>query len=212
MTDDSDQTIDDALRAAFRPPDASRFRELAEAAQGASAPTISPARPRRLGPWLAAAAAAILAALWLLDHRPLGPQGHDGKELGALWAAAYEHAVASGFGSMGCCQTPFDVTSKCEEICGVPLQFDDDEDIALLGCYSGLSTGGCLGLLLEVSGAPVAVFVVPVDSDPIPALSHENLQINRRQLGDLAIYAISQRRTVDTAVAAPPAALHRFSL
>ena len=153
-----------------------------------------------------------MIAIGLLLERPrVGPEGHSGADLGQLWATAYEHAVASGFGTTQCCQSDTDVARRCEELCGVRLQFADADDVTMLGCYCGLSTGGCLGLLLEVAGAPVAVFVLPTTNDPRPDLPNGALELHRRELGNVALYAISQQEA-DAEPVAVPTALSQFSL
>jgi hypothetical protein len=102
---------------------------------------------------------------------PRGPEGHDGRQIGAMWVAAYDHAIDTGFGTAGCCESQTDFSEKCREVCGQTLSFVGAEDAQVLGCYSGLPTGGCVGLLLRVQGDPVSVFVVRRDADPHPMIS-----------------------------------------
>lgn len=187
MNDPTDDLIDEQLRQAFAPPPAEHY---AEVASGVSRPV------RALWPWLAAAAAALLVIAMIWDGRGrtiAGPEGHDGAQLSAMWVAAYEHAIDTGFGVGGCCEASLDLQAKCREVCGAALSFGGNEDLELLGCYCGSKpTGGCLGLLLQVDGEPVSVFVVPGDSDPKPVLDPESdLTLQRRELGSVVLYSLA---------------------
>lgn len=185
MNDPTDDMIDKQLRLAFAPPPAEHYGEVASGVSAA---------PRPLWMWLAVAAAAVLLVLFALDdgRGPLGPEGHDGRQIGAMWVAAYDHAIDAGFGAPGCCESQTDFAEKCREVCGQTLSFGGDEDAKLLGCYCGLPTGGCVGLLLQVRGDPVSVFVVRRDADPRPVLTNrEELRLRRRELGSLVLYALA---------------------
>jgi hypothetical protein len=152
-------------------------------------------------PWVVAAAAALLVMALVWDGRshsgklagPTGPEGHDGAQLSAMWVAAYDHAIDSGFGVGGCCEVSPDLQSKCREVCGAALSFIGNEDMQLLGCYcGGKPTGGCLGLLLQVEGEPVQVFIVPGDRDPKPVLDPKSeLSLHRRELGSVVLYSLA---------------------
>ena len=180
MSEPSDDRIDDLLRAAFAPPADERFAEMAETAQQGPAAPAPVVRP--LWPWLLAAAAAMLVGVLIFDalQRPERPDAYESAELGAIWAAAYDHAVDSGFGSGGCCEVPTNLAERCQEVCGQALSFGGSDDAQLLGCYCGLSTGGCLGLMLQVDGEPISVFVLRADQDPRPVLrDRDELQLRR---------------------------------
>jgi len=108
-----------------------------------------------------------------------------------MWAAAYDHAIDTGFGIGGCCEAPTDLSARCREVCGQALSFGGSEDVELLGCYCGLPTGGCLGLMMQVDGHPISVFVLPADQDPRPVLEgRDELTMERRELGSLVLYSI----------------------
>ena len=191
MNQPEDDRIDEQLRAAFAPPEASRFEAMAREVTTAVAPA-----PRRLWPWLLGLAAAMLVGVLLADalSRPDRPDRYEGAELGRIWTAAYEHAVENGFGGGSCCQAPTDLAARCREVCGQALSFAGAGDVELLGCYCGLPTGGCLGLLMQVQGEPVSVFVLPRDRDPRPVLDErDRLRLRRRELGDLVLYAVGPR-------------------
>lgn len=190
MNDEPDDLIDQRLRAAFAPPPAEHYEQVA---RGASRPT------RTLWPWALAAAAAMLAFVLLVDSSrrgvAVGPDGHSPKQLGAMWVAAYDHSIDQGFGVGGCCENSADLASRCQEVCGQSLSYrgDEDQDVQLLGCYCGsLPTGGCVGVLLQVRGDPVAVFVLPLSRDPRPILvDRDDLVLSRRELGGLALYSVA---------------------
>jgi hypothetical protein len=195
--DQFDDALDAQLRGAFAAPPATRFAELARAA--AQQPSL---RTRVLRwPWLVAAA-ALLLTIGLFVFRPArGPEGHDGRELGALWAAAFAHAQASGFGRGSCCDPKIDFGRECEQRFSVRLGVDEASAIRLHGCYCGLSTGGCVAVLAETADGPVGVFAVPRRRDPRPVLPADSrLHLSRRELGPLVLYAVSPRAG-DTALA-----------
>jgi hypothetical protein len=192
-----DDRLDDRLRAAFPLPPEQQFAAMAR--QAAVAP-----QPR--WPWLvAAAAAALLVLVFALTRSPRGPEGHGADELGALWVAAYDHAIDTGFGSGSCCQPGSDLAAHCERAFGIALQLHESEAVSMLGCYCGLSTGGSLCALLQVGGDPVGVFVLPRARDPQPRLpADRDLALTRRELGPLVLYALAHVR--------PDEALGRFAL
>jgi hypothetical protein len=183
MIDPLDDNLDARLRAAFAPPPAA---DLAAVARRAAAEHA----PRRPWWWLVvAAAAAILvgAALWLRPVR--GPEGHDGAQLGALWAAAFEQAETRGFGA--CCDNAVDAGAVCQQRFAVKLAIGGG--IALQGCYCGLPTGGCVALLAQTRDGPAGVFVLPRDQDPRPRLPAGcPLELARRELGPVVLYAVSR--------------------
>lgn len=181
---ETDNRIDEELRAAFAPPPAEHY---ADVATGVSRPV------KPLWMWMAVAAAALLLLLSLFDdgRGPRGPEGHDGLETAAMWVAAYDHAIDSGFGA-SCCQPKTNFSDKCQEVCGQRLTFAGGEEAEVLGCYCGLPTGGCVGILLQVKGDPVGVFVVPRETDPRPViLNRAELRLARRELGALVLYSLS---------------------
>lgn len=188
MNDPLDDRLDDALdaqlRAAFAPPPAARFAATARAASGVAR--------RPLWPWFAAAAAALLVTIGFLVMRPArGPEGHDGAQLGAMWAAAFEHAEANGFGSGSCCDPGQDVGMACEQRFSVRLGVGDG--VTLQGCYCGLPTGGCVAALAHTAHGPMGVFLLPRGQDPLPCLpAGSSLQLSRRELGPLVLYAVSR--------------------
>ncbi|MBM4062785.1 MAG: hypothetical protein FJ265_17070 [Planctomycetes bacterium] len=187
MTDPLDLRLDESLRAAFAPPPASTFTAAAARAVG---------RPRALPrwPWFVAAAAllvvAVLMAAW---PRPRGPEGHDGRELGALWAAAYHDAEAQGFGVEGCPRTGADLCNACEKRFSCRLAVAKGSDLALLGTYEGRPTGGSMTLLARAGGEPLCVCVLPQRQDPRVKLPRDSgLHLARRELGDLVLYAVAK--------------------
>jgi len=191
MNEESDKLIDEQLRESFTPPPAEHYAEVASGVSTAVKP---------LWMWMAASAAALLLILFAIDdgRGPRGPEGHDGREIGAMWVAAYDHAIDTGFGGGGCCQSKADFSDKCQEVCGQRLSFGGDEDAEVLGCYCGLPTGGCVGLLLQVEGNPVTVFVVPSESDPRPVIhNRDELRLRRRELGPLVLYALAYEERDD---------------
>lgn len=185
-----DDALDARLRHVFRPPVEAQFADLARAATQAP----SWRQHRRWWPWVVAAAAALLTIGMLVLRPSRGPEGHDGRELGALWAAAFAHAKASGFGSGSCCDPQLDFGRECERRFSVRLGLDDASALKLHGCYCGLSTGGCVAVLAETSDGPVGVFAVPRSRDPRPVLpAGSRLHLARRELGPLVLYAVSSR-------------------
>lgn len=188
----SDDEIDARLRAAFVPPSASMFADRARA-------VAVPRQPRTMWPWLLAAAALLVSLALLLPRPRRGPEGHDAHELGAIWAAAYEHALVNGFSGGSCCMPGLDLGKACEEKFAVKLGLLDAADVKLLGCYCGLSTGGCMALLARTNGDPVCVYVVPCAQDPKPQLpAGSKLQLARREMGSLVLYALSASVAADT--------------
>ncbi|MFY9345370.1 MAG: hypothetical protein WAT39_22960, partial [Planctomycetota bacterium] len=158
---------------------------------------------RPLWPWLLAAAALLLTVA-LAFHRPRrGPEGHDGEQLGAMWAAAFEHADTNGFGTGACCDGGLDLAGQCEQRFAVKLF--GGRGMTVHGCYCGLSTGGCVAALAQSGDERIAVFVLPRDQDPGPCLPAGcPLHLARRELGPLVLYAVSR--------APEPMALAQFAL
>ena len=187
-----DDQLDARLRAAFALPPSSVF-----AAQARAVAVPHHARPR--WPWLLAAA-ALLVTIALAITRPVrGPEGHDANELGAMWAAAYEHALEQGFSGGSCCVPGLDLAKACEEKFAVKLGLGAESPVKLLGCYCGLPTGGCMALLARTNGDAVCVYVVPCGRDPRPRLPDQsNLHLARRELGSLVLYALSASPADDT--------------
>lgn len=184
MNDPLDDALDAQLRAAFAPPAAASLAATARAAIGATR--------RPLWPWFVAAAAALLVTIGFLVLRPArGPEGHDGAQLGAMWAAAFEHAEANGFGSGSCCDNGQDVGMACERRFAVKLGVGDG--VTLHGCYCGLPTGGCVAALAHTPDGPIGVFLLPRGQDPLPSLpAGSALRLSRRELGPLVLYAVSR--------------------
>lgn len=188
---DLDRHLDEQLRGSFAPPPAGQF-----AAMAAAATATGSARPRPLWPWLLAAAALLVVGLLLYPSPRRGPEGHDGQQLGSLWAAAYHDAMAKGFSSNaasgGCCEPGFDLLQACQQRFSARLDVERDGPVAVLGGYCGLPTGGCMTLLARTEGSPVCVYVVPREHDPhveLPAGS--DLHLARRELDGLVLYALS---------------------
>lgn len=200
-----DARLDAMLRRAYAPPPDELLTQAAQAA------TVL---PRRGLPWqwlLAAAALLMTFLVWHATKAPVGPEGHDGKQLGALWAAAYEHALANPRapdGKQFCCDPSQDFCRTCEQRFSVRLGLGaGSAGVTLRGCYCGLSTGGCVAALLETSTGPVGVFVLPRSRDPKPELpSASSLRLARRELGKVVLYAVGGHR------ADPTAPLSRFEL
>lgn len=180
---ETDRRIDERLRAAFEPPAPD---ELAAMAERVSAPS---GVRRPLWPLLWAAAALLVVVLLVIGDRPVVDS--DGARLGALWVAAYEDAAARGF-TGGCCETGFDLPAACEEMFSSRIDVVGTGDVAILGAYCGLDTGGCMALIARDGETPVCVYVVPRADDPkveLPASSR--LHLARRELGSLVLYALS---------------------
>ena len=188
-----DDRLDARLRAAFSPPPNETFAAQARAAVAGA--TIAAHRDARRWPWffVAAAAAVIAMAFLFLDRPARGPEGHDGHELGRMWAAAYEHALAEGFGGAACCAPDVDLAKICEEKFATRLGLASGS-VKLLGCYCGdQPTGGCMALLARAGAEPVAVYVLPCDRDPRPELPADSeLHLARREVGPLVLYALSK--------------------
>lgn len=196
--DPRDARLDAMLRSAYAPPP---DELLAQASRAATAP-----QPRRL-PWqwlLAAAALLLTFVIWHAVKAPVGPEGHDGKQLGALWAAAYEHALANPRAADGkpfCCDPSQDFCRTCEQRFSVRLGFGAaNAGITLRGCYCGLSTGGCVAALVETENGPIGVFVLPRSMDPEPVLpERSSLRIARRELGRIVLYGVGGHAADPTA-------------
>jgi hypothetical protein len=183
-----DRLLDERLRAAFAPPPAATFE--------AQARSIAGPRMRRHLPLLLAAAALLCTVLvfaWTRTGRaPRGPDGHDGQQLGALWAAAWQDAAARGFDAMSCCDPSLDVPTACSQRFGQALDLARSGAVALVGCSCGTSTGGCVAILTRSAGGPVCVCVVPREHDPGVELPPDSgLQLARRELGGLVLYALA---------------------
>lgn len=182
-----EQQLDQQLRGAFVPPSEDVMAAVARNA-------VHMPRPIARWPWfLAAAALLVVALLWTARPQRRGPEGHDGQQLGAMWAAAYDDAVAQGFGGVGCCQVGLDLPKACHERFSCGLEVARDSHVSVLGTYSGLPTGGSMTLLANAAGAPVCVCVVPAKNDPrveLPVASA--LHLARRELGDLVLYSLSR--------------------
>lgn len=186
MNDPLDETLDARLRGAFAPPPDHELTAIARRATGTAV-------RRPFWPWLLAAAALLLTIGFVVTRPVRGPEGHDGAELGAIWAAAFAHAEANGFGAGSCCDGGQDLGVACQQRFAVRLGFGGNGGLAVHGCYCGLPTGGCVAALAHVGGEPLGVFVMPRDRDPGPQLpSGSNLHLARRELGPLVLYAVSR--------------------
>ena len=144
--------------------------------------------------WLAIAGASLLLVLFALDdgRGPRGPEGHDGRQVSALWSAAYKRSIEVGFGSAGYCDPQANLGEECREAFGHTLSFDGAEGSEVLGVCRGLSIGGCVGVVMKVASSPVLVFVVSSSADPMPMLGGlEGLRLWRRDLGALVLYALA---------------------
>jgi hypothetical protein len=191
--DPIDHELDARLRAAFAPPAAA---SLAEHAARAARP--SPRPPGRWWPWLAAAAALAGITLLVLAGPRRGPEGHDGRELGALFVASYRDALAHGFDCSSCCTPDIDLPAVCQATFAARLDLPANPDVELLGCYGGLPTGGCIALLTTAGGTPTCVFVVPRRNDPRIVLPDGcELHLARRVVGELVLYALSPSADTD---------------
>jgi hypothetical protein len=181
-TDELDRMTDRLLRTAFQPPPPAAFAAMAA--------TVARSRPQRW-PWLLAAAAVAIAALLWFRHGGRESDQRGGLALGAMWVAAYEHAMAQGFEGGSCCDAVGDLPQACQD------RFATQLDIAagpvrVLGCYCGLSTGDCMTLLARNDGTPVCVFVVSRAADPLPVLPvGSRYDLARRELGEVVLYALS---------------------
>ncbi|HEX5054785.1 MAG TPA: hypothetical protein VFZ65_23615 [Planctomycetota bacterium] len=182
-----DEQLDAALRSAFAPPPAAVF--------AAQARTVSAARVRRPAwPWLLAAAALLVTAWFAIDRARRQPVA---QQLGALWVAAYEHALTSGFDGGSCCEPTFDLAKACQDQFAAKLGVHADA-VKLLGCYCGLPTGGCMALLARAGTSPVGIYVVAAGHDPHPQLPPGSaLHLARREMGALVLYALSESAAAD---------------
>jgi hypothetical protein len=183
MNDAADDRLDTTLRDAFQPPPAAEF--VAVAARMAAP---CPAR----WPWLLAAAVlAVTVALWFTRGNR-APESAEGRALGAMWVAAYEHALAEGFAGGSCCDPGIDLRQACEQRFAAQLDLVPSS-VHLIGCYCGLPTGGCMALLARTGDSPVCVYVLPRSRDPRPQLpSGSRFELARREVGELVLYAISE--------------------
>ena len=187
MTDREDNLIDDELRRAFTPPPAQRFAAMAQQASD----DVRSWRRWWLAPLLAAA--AVLAIAWSTDFWRADRMPDNPRDAGAMLVAAFDDAVNNGFGAGGCCTEATNFASQCKQLCGRALSFAAvADDVEMLGCYCGRELPGCIGLLLQVRGDPVAVFVMPKDEDPKPVLAErDDLLLERRELGPIVLYSIA---------------------
>jgi hypothetical protein len=189
MNDPLDDELDARLRAEFTPPAPAALTAMAQRAVG-----IDARRPA--WPWWLAAAAVLLAAVsaFAWQRSPRGPEGHDGRELGAIFVAAFEHAVENGFGSGSCCDGGQDLGVVCEQRFAVRLGFQGKGGCSVHGCYCGLPTGGAVAVLARDGEDPVGVFVVPRGKDPRPRLpANCTLHLSRRELGPVVLYGLSSK-------------------
>lgn len=195
-TDALDREVDQRLRAAFAPPAPATFARAARSAIDGTGASGWP----RIWPWAIAAAAVLLVVLFAWQRRSGDTVRHSAHELGAMWAAAYEHAVRDGFGGESCCAPDIDLARLCEERFASKLGLGPAGSVQLLGCYCGdQPTGGCMALLARTNGSPVAVYVLPRDQDPRPELPPGcALEMARRELGPLVLYAVSKSASADT--------------
>ena len=188
-----DHALDRCLREAFTHAD----RLRCDAPWRRQRPASGPHSERRW-PWLLAAA-ALLVTLAIACVAAFGTfDRHDGERLGSMWAAAYQHAIdnvaAEADKPSMCCDPTQDFGAACERRFAVRLTIDG-EDLVVRGCYSGLPTGGCVAAMAETRDGPIGVFVVGRDDDPRPWLPPQAaLQLVRRELGPLVLYAVARRQ------------------
>jgi hypothetical protein len=193
------------LREAFAPPIEFDAKAVARAATRSAPPAD------RRWPWLLAAAALLVTLAIAVWPRSAPSIVTDGERLGSMWAAAYEHAVdnvapKADQPSM-CCDPTQDFGAACERRFAVRLTIDG-EDLVIRGCYCGLPTGGCIAAMAETRDGPIGVFVVGRNDDPRPRLPPQAaLQLVRRELGPLVLYAVARRQQPSA-----DAALQRFGL
>ncbi len=201
--DPLDERLDAMLRGSFSPPPDASFANLA------CAVAKRPSARWWVHGLLAAAALLVSLGVWILARDTTsGPEGHDGQELGALWAAAYEHAIAGeASGAVSCCDPDLDFCATCEQQFSVRLSLGgDNAELTLRGCYRGLPTGGCVAALIDTPNGPVGVFAISRERDPAPQLPASSaLQLVRRELGPLVLYAVAGRQQTE-----PRRALDRF--
>ncbi|MBL8747862.1 MAG: hypothetical protein JNK78_01785 [Planctomycetes bacterium] len=192
---DRDRDLDARLRAAFVPPPATVSAAAARTAVEGTAPRERP----RVWPWLVVLAAALAVVALFLQRPRRGTEGHGGGELGAMWVAAYEHALDEGFAGASCCTPDVDLAKLCEEKFATRLGVAAGS-VRLLGCYCGKEpVGGCMALLARSGGEPVAVYVLPCRDDPRPRLPEGSpLHLARREVGPLVLYALSRSAAAAT--------------
>ena len=193
--DDLDHRLDAELQAAFGPPPAEAFARLGTA-------VVASATRRPRWPWLLAVAAMLIVGLVAWSRPAPTP---DGRQLGALWAAAFEHARSAGFRGGSCCGGPVDLAALCGDCCGAPLRLTTPTTVELHGTYTGLSTGGCTAVLADHGGTDVCICVVPATRDTAVELpAGSRLHLARRELGEVVLYALS--------TSPPDATLAQFAL
>lgn len=184
MNEPDDDLLDARLRAAFTPPPADTFGELARRAVVGDAAATPPTL--RFLPWLLAAA-ALLLTLGVWATRSRGAR-EDGAGLGAMWVAAYEQ-VASGQHA-SCCDPGADFCGRCEQRFAVKLSVDGCRS---RGCYCGPSGSCCVGGFVDGENGTAGVFVMRREDDPQPVLpSGSALQLTRRELGPLVLYGVAK--------------------
>ncbi|MBL8732063.1 MAG: hypothetical protein JNN13_06810 [Planctomycetes bacterium] len=189
MNTEFDRHLDAALRQAFVPPEPATFAAMAQAA-------ARPVASRWRWPLVVAAAALFAVVLQLAWPRARGPEGHDGHQLGALWAAAYADAVDRGFeehGMGGCCMG-LDMAQACRDRFACGLALAQGSQVTVLGEYDGRPTGGSMALVAKAGDVPLCVYILPKGKDPRVRLPRDcNLRLGRRDLGDLVLYAVSKQ-------------------
>lgn len=196
LDDPRDAQLDALLRDAYAPPPADALVAAATAA------TRTPPSVVWQG-WLAAAALLLTVLSWFLLRQEPAHEAkrHDGTELGAMWAAAYQHAVANREGADGkrfCCDPSLDFCGTCEQRFAVRLGFAGQASVQLRGCYCGLPTGASVAALVDTEHGPVGVFVLSRDQDPGACLPAGcSLQLARRELGSLVLYGLADAHQPD---------------
>lgn len=129
-------------------------------------------------------------SMWL-DARP-GPNPYaEGPKVSL--ADAYRHEVADGFRPDWVCENQEVSARLLAGRFGQGLVFHDSPEMSALGwVYVNTITPNSLGLLVDVQGDQVVVFIDRLDADASQNVRPESgLRLHRREVGSLVLYEVS---------------------
>lgn len=179
---DDDAQIDAALRRLFEPPPVDAMVERVAARR--------PAARHRVWPWVALAAAALIAFLAWPESPQSAERVADARLVG-LWVDTYRDAVAAGFDAGDCCDGSSDLRAQCEARFAAALEIAGGADLRVCGAYCGRPAGGAIAMLVRSGGAPVCLFVLPRDRAPqLERTRHGDVSIHRREIGQLVAFEV----------------------